>query len=159
MPVLAVVVGLPCSGKTTFIKEQFSNYVTLSRDSYIDDRAKALGVGYLEAWNSLSKEQHADLDQRFEDEFRDAVIGGYDIVLDRTSLTVASRKRWLDIAANHSKVAVFIPTSVNVCLDRNMKRRAEHGKFVPDHVIREMYEGMEIPTEAEGFEKCRLATG
>jgi predicted kinase len=71
------------------------------------------------------------------------------IIIDNTSLTVRSRKRYIDYARKfHKSIAcIFLNKDTSVLLAQNRSREFP----VPEHLIVKLYAKTEIPAIDEGF--------
>ena len=70
-------------------------------------------------------------------------------IRDRTSTTVASRKRKFNTLPKYEHIAIVFKTPDADELARRLASRP--GKNIPDHVMRSMIDGFVMPTEDEGF--------
>lgn len=144
-----ILVGVPGSGKSTWIKSQnfdWSRTVVASTDDYVDRAAALVGMTYSEVF----KEVMPDAVKYMSLVVTDAVKKGHDIVWDQTSTTVPSRaKKFRMLPANYEVIAVVFRTPDAAELTRRLKSRP--GKEIPDHVIRMMRANWQEPTKAEGF--------
>jgi predicted kinase len=147
-----VLVGIPCSGKSTSAKKDFEGYTVIERDSFM---LKVAGTeNYDEAWNIFPSGKQSKVDGEFFNAIREAVRDKKDIVLDRTNVSLERRAEMLAMAPDgYYKVAVFYSATPQECIDRNYKRRSTDGKFVPEHVIYDMYERLVVPSTSEGFDQ------
>lgn len=150
-PFLLVLVGLPGSGKSTFVKKldaDFALYVA-STDDLIEREAAKLGINYSQAFNRLNQKQ---LKREMDQGITEAVIKGINIVNDQTNMGAKKRKGLLDsINDDYAKFAICFevsPADLKVRLDA---RAASTGKFIPPHVIANMTSNYTTPTKAEGF--------
>lgn len=145
-----ILVGIPGSGKSTWIKNQnfdWSNTVVASTDDYVDRAAALVGMTYSEVF----KEVMPDAVKYMALVVEDAVKKGHDIVWDQTSTTVPSRaKKFRMLPPNYSVIAVVFKTPDKTELTRRLASRP--GKEIPDHVIRTMQAGWQEPTKVEGFD-------
>ena len=158
MAIFVIMVGLPCSGKTSFVKNNFKDYTVLSLDSLIDIHAGHSSSSYERAW----EEAKESANEEFHKLLREAIKNKYDIVIDRTNLTQNVRQTWCKmLPAYYNKVAIFIDTPLNICEERNLQRRSEsdNGKFIPQHIMRVMYDRLFLPTEDEGFDIVQTIKG
>jgi predicted kinase len=155
MPTLYMLIGVPGSGKSTWIKSQNfdpSTTVVASTDNEIERVAAAAGKTYSDVFTDTIKGATAIVTQNVVD----AVRNGKDIVWDQTNTGVKARKQKLDmIPKSYKKVAVVFPTPGAVELGRRLAGRV--GKNIPDHVMRTMISGLQPPTAAEGFDKIVTA--
>jgi bifunctional polynucleotide phosphatase/kinase len=135
--VVAVIVGIPGSGKSHFVHRFCSEWTVISRDNF----------GSME---KCEKEMMNIMDR--EKECR--------IVIDNTNHDTGSRKRWL-IAAGKRKctpVAVWMDMSVEQALHNNAFRRLaairsghSSAQMVPTFVITKQAKEFEAPTLDQGF--------
>jgi predicted kinase len=146
-PKLYVLVGVPASGKSTWIQEQSWAYgcAYISTDQYVDEYAHEQGKTYSEVFDeymsiAVSKMANAVIVARSE---------GKDIIWDQTSTTIASRRRKFDMLPDYHAIAVVFRTPP----EKEWKRRLESrpGKVIPAEVLESMVKGWEEPTEEEGF--------
>ena len=143
---IVYLVGLPCSGKSTYIREHYTNHAVISNDAIVEEYASARGVDYGTAWSALDyKAVAAECRRRFNK----AVREGRPVVIDNTNMTVSSRR--LYEAAGYDKKAVIFEIDEAERLRRTEKRAAETGKRVPEDAIRRMKSLYVAPAAAEGF--------
>lgn len=161
MKTLMVMVGLPGSGKSTYVdqanfarlhvdesnEERF--YMVLSTDDYIEEKAKELGSTYTEVFQDYIKEAEANL----KDRLKEALDNGYNIVWDQTNLRKKKRASILNsITSDYKKIAVEFITPIEEIMKRNKDRAAATGKFIAEHIINSMNESRERVTKDEGFD-------
>lgn len=143
------LIGVPCAGKSTWIKNQkwAKDCVVVSTDEFVEDYAKECGKTY---------------NQVFDDYMPTAVIlmaekvvrareAGKDIIWDQTSLTEKSRVRKFNMLPDYEHIAVVFKTPEPVELERRLNSRP--GKNIPDHVMKSMINNYDLPTEDEGFKE------
>lgn len=156
MPTLYVLVGVPGSGKSTWIAKQmfdWSRTVVASTDNYVEKVAKAQGKTYSEVFKSAMPAAVKHMTQSV----RDAVSKNFDIVWDQTSTSVESRLKKLRMVPDtYRKVAVVFPTPDSAEHKRRLNSRP--GKTIPDNVVQHMSTTMVIPTESEGFDEIKFAS-
>lgn len=144
MPTLYMLIGVPGSGKTTWIKNNKHNAVVLSTDDKIEAEAERSGKTYSEVFQDTIKqatvEMHRDLAK--------AIGERRDIIWDQTNITRKSRKSKLSqIPKDYHKVAVFF----SVPPDLRERLASRPGKIIPEPVILSMINQLEPPTKEEGF--------
>jgi gluconate kinase len=74
---------------------------------------------------------------------------GLDLIWDQTSTSVSSRKKKFNTLPNYEHIAVVFPIPEPDELARRLASRP--GKNIPEHVMRSMIDGFEMPTLDEGF--------
>jgi predicted kinase len=147
MAKLYVLVGVPGSGKSTWVANQewAKDCVYVSTDHHVDAYAKSLGKTYSEVFDEYMptavKLMASDVEAA-----RDA---GKDIIWDQTSTTIKTRKRKFNMLPDYYAIAVVFPTPDATELAKRLAGRP--GKEIPDAVMRQMIGGFIMPTEDEGF--------
>lgn len=152
MPKLYMLVGLPASGKSTWVeKQKFDSKVAIvSTDKHIDEYAKSLGKTY----NEVFAEYYNIAKKLMNAEIESAVNAQKHIVWDQTNTTKASRVLKLkQIPDNYLKIAIVIALPQEKEHDRRLKSRK--GKIISQRVISQMKEGYEKPELSEGFDSIR----
>jgi predicted kinase len=150
-PKLIVLIGLPGSGKSTWIKNNIdSSYVVVSSDNYIERKASEEGTNYSGAYDKHIR----DASSHASSTFSEAVKGRKNIVVDMTNMGVKRRRSWLSqVGGNYYKIAVTFDVKMEVLYQRLKDRAEETGKHIPRHVIDDMLSRYESPTKEEGFDK------
>jgi predicted kinase len=147
MPTCYQLIGVPGSGKSTWIKNQpwAKDAVVVSTDNHVEDYAEKMGKTYSEVFDKYMPIAV----QLMTDDVINASKNNLDIIWDQTSTTVASRKRKFKMLPNYKHIAVVFTTPNAEELKKRLGSRP--GKTIPDHVIRSMINNFEMPTKAEGF--------
>jgi len=124
---LAIMIGAPGSGKTTFCKRKLS-------DTHIRLNLDMLGTRHRE--NIL---------------FRACLEAKQAVVIDNTNLTTRIRARFIGpaIQAGFYCIAYFMDVPLDWCRMMNDNRTGE--QHIPDHAVISMYRQLEEPTYQEGF--------
>lgn len=148
---LAILVGIQASGKTTFYRRRLEgNYAHVSLDNW---RGKG---------NVRTKERQAIRAGLAAAAEAEAAIRG--VAVDNTNITVETRRRYFDCAAEFARqarcrvrvVAYFFDADPQACLRRNAPRPKDAppgtGYFVPPAAIRSFHRRLEAPTHREGFD-------
>jgi len=153
-----MTVGTPASGKSTWIREEviarnlYPNPVILSSDGIIEEMCQAEGITYDEGFNKFIKPATS----RFFSDLAFALKNGHNVMVDRTNLTVASRKKILDLVPeDYMKVAIVFYCDPDVQDERLLNRP---GKTIPHHVIKSMRSSYEPPELDEGFDSITHVT-
>lgn len=165
MSTCIMLVGLPCSGKSTFLHNFLITYKkfnpiapkVISLDNHIEAEATRLGVTYDKAWNDHRK----TADKRYREDMRQAAANGRDMIIDMTNLTVKSRRRKMNEIDQAAKAfgheytyhAFIISADYNTMRARNYARP---GKTIPDRVMEQMIKSYVLPSHEEGFEHIEI---
>jgi predicted kinase len=150
MTTLYVLVGVPGSGKTTWIGHQrydWDNTVIVSTDRFVDQYAALNRKTYTEVFQEYMPTAVEKMAQAAIEAFRDNKV----VVWDQTSTSVSTRAKKLRIAPSHyKKIAVVFQTPRKDIHDKFLNRP---GKEIPKEVINDMIAKFEYPTLEEGFDK------
>lgn len=149
MPKLYVLVGIPCSGKSTWVSSQLwaKDCVVVSTDNHVEDYAKHVGKTYSEVFDEYMP---TAVNLMTEDVIA-AREAGKDIIWDQTSVSRKPRARKLRMLPDYYKVAVVFPTPDKDELKKRLESRP--GKVIPPHVIESMINSFVMPSKEEGFDE------
>lgn len=151
MPVAYILVGVPGSGKSTWIASapvDWNNTVIASTDNYVEQEAKRQGKTYSEVFQEVMPMAV----KHMANTVVNAVRNKEDIIWDQTSTTRNTRAKKLRmLPSDYETIAVVFPTPDEKELARRLAGRP--GKTIPDEVMKSMIEKYEEPTENEGFDK------
>lgn len=147
MNTLYVLVGVPGSGKSTWVKQQkwAKDCVVVSTDEFVEEYAKAQGLPYSKVFESFMPTA-VDL---MVEKVKRAREEGKDIIWDQTSTTPASRARKFNMLPGYKKIAVVFKTPPTAELHERLNSRP--GKEIPWTVVSMMSQQLEHdpPTEEE----------
>jgi len=149
MPTLYMLVGVPGSGKSTWISNQnwTGDCTIVSSDRFIDDEAARLGKTYNDIFNDYVK----IATKLMENHVAVAQANNLNIIWDQTNVSAKSRAKKLAMLPNYEKIAVVFKTPDEAELTRRLASRP--GKSIPDIAMRSMIDNFEMPTEDEGFKE------
>ncbi|KAI9549475.1 putative heterogeneous nuclear ribonucleoprotein U-like protein 1-like [Daphnia sinensis] len=143
------LVGVPASGKSTFIKRggipNSHECVYVSSDKFIDDEATRTGKTYNDVFDDYIKTAIGLMLEEAEcakKEYKN-------VIWDQTSLTPKNRKTKIDMFKDYYKIAVVFPVPEKEEHDRRLNFR--EGKIIPHGILKSMIETFTPPTIAEGF--------
>jgi predicted kinase len=149
MPKLYVLVGVPGSGKTTWVDNQSFDWkrtAYISTDKLVEIHAQSVGLSY----SDVFKDYMPDAVKLMVEDAQQAFEENLDIVWDQTSTTVASRARKLRMTPDHyTKIAVVFQTPP---ADTHAQWLDRPGKEIPTEVIEDMISNFEEPMVHEGFD-------
>jgi len=153
MPKCYQLIGVPCSGKSTWVANQdwSKDCCIISTDYWVEEEAKRQGKTYSEVFT--------DYMPRAVELMAANVVSaremGNNIIWDQTSTTVKSRARKFNMLPDYYHIAVVFKTPEHKELIRRLWSRP--GKEIPEHVIASMIASWENPTEEEGFKEIWTA--
>ena len=147
MPKCYQLIGVPGSGKSTWIKNQdwALGLTIVSTDAFVEDYARKEGKTYSEVFKDYMPKA---VDLMVEQVVRARKLG-HTLIWDQTSTTIASRKKKFNMLPGYEHIAVVFRTPDRDELDVRLSGRP--GKRIPKEVVDSMIAGWEEPTEEEGF--------
>ena len=140
---IVITVGLPGSGKSTYLKRRGVN--AISSDE----------IRHLIADDSEDQSVHAQVFATIRYLIRQRIAAGRVVTyVDATHLTRWERRPYVRLARKYGceVEAIFFDVPVETCVRRNRRR----GRVVPEEVIRAMAELMEPPTVGEGIARILI---
>jgi predicted kinase len=151
MKKLYVLVGVPGSGKSTWIKNQewAKDIPVVSTDHFIETYAEQQGKTY----NEVFDEWMPKAVKLMANQVHICKANNTDIIWDQTSTTIGARRKKLNMCPEYYKIAVVFKTPDEEELQRRLNSRI--GKAIPENVMRSMKDQLnnEPPTLAEGFDE------
>ncbi|HUA17875.1 MAG TPA: ATP-binding protein [Bryobacteraceae bacterium] len=135
---LVITVGLPGSGKTTYLAKLGVN--AISSDE----------VRRLIADDPTNQSMNARIFAAIRYLVRQRIAAGRPVTyVDATHLTRWERRPYVQLAERYGckLEALYFDVPVEVCMRRNRRRR----RIVPDEAIQRMARRLQPPTKAEGF--------
>ena len=150
-PVIYVLVGLPGSGKSTFVEKFASaeegHYTILSTDNYIEARAAEEGKTYNDVFQAYIKSASADMAEHR----KQAISARRSIIHDQTNLGLKKRRGILaQLPEGYHKVAVYFEIDEGL---RQQRLTQRPGKVIPAHIDQGMRDAYVRPTVEEGFDE------
>ena len=154
MPKCYQLVGVPGSGKSTWIANQdwAKDCVVVSTDAFVEDYAKECGTTYSEVFDDYMPTAV----KLMADQVVRAREAGRNIIWDQTSVSISSRTKKFNMLPDYEHIAVVFRTPDSEELDRRLASRP--GKTIPKNVIRSMINNFDMPSEDEGFEEIWYAS-
>ena len=148
-PILYMLIGIPGSGKSTFVKSlNLSNVFIANSDNYIDSIALQSGNTYDEVFDDNIKIAKSIMNI----EVRKAIKNKMNIIWDQTNIRKSARmKKICAIPSNYYKIAIVfsIPEKDELCKRLNSKP----GKTINQSLITNMINDFEMPSLDEGFDE------
>lgn len=164
-PILYLLVGPPCSGKSTWIKNQkkSSQTIVINRDSCVMEiGAKYDKSNYDDAFDLMhdNKDVKKEIDQL--DEARENIAKStqtQDVIIDNPNLKTKNRKEWIDelTQTHHVKVILFL-TSFESLRERNQERMQLHNKSISRRGVIKKLKTFFFPLYSEGIDEIEYIT-
>jgi len=155
-PVAYILIGLPGSGKSTWIrnKQNKNDFVIVSSDDEIDKYAKSQNKTYSEVFDEYIKIATSNMNSNLIN----AIKNNQNIIWDQTNLSAKKRKGIISRLPKHyEKIAVVFEIDDDTLKDRLYNRTKTEGKYIPNSVIENMKRTYEFPTKEEGFDEILQA--
>lgn len=148
MSKLIMMVGIPGSGKSTWVKKNYPDIVPVSRDVIRFELLDERGGDYFDYENEVF--------EKFIAQIIGSLVGEEITIADATHLNKKSRARVLSRVAQFADEieAVVIDVPLETAFAQNDKR--EGRAWVKHGIIRRMWFSMESPKEEEGFTKITI---
>lgn len=145
------LIGVPGSGKSTWIKSQTwaLGLSVVSSDFFIEMEAERQGKTYTEVFKDyISISTKLAINQALI-----CQANHLDFIWDQTNTTVASRKKKFELLlpSQYEHIAVVFKVPEPDVLARRLASRP--GKIIPSDVMENMIKNFEPPTLEEGFSK------
>lgn len=154
MPKLYMLVGVPGSGKSTWVKNQdwAKDCVVVSTDKYVEEWAESVGKTYSEVFQEYMPMAVA----RMAGAVNGARDAGKDIIWDQTSTSISTRSKKFKMLPDYYAIAVVFKTPPASEL---MKRLASRpGKEIPWEIVTDMINKFEMPSLEEGFKEIWMGS-
>lgn len=147
MPKCYQLIGVPASGKTTWVLNNSwkENTVHVSTDKWVDIFAREVNKTYNDVF-PLMMDLAVHLMTK---EVKVAQSMDKDIIWDQTNLTVKSRARKFRLLPEYEHIAVVFNTPEPK--EHNRRLTSRTGKHIPESIIKSMIESYELPSFDEGF--------
>lgn len=158
MPKCTLLVGVPASGKSTWYdKNKTAESVVISTDNIIEFMGSLFGFTYDQIFNDSIKLAEKIMWKRLEWNAE----RGNPVVIDRTNLSVKSRKNFIDYLKPYGyefEAVVFPFPGTDEFPEAEWFRRLDsrQGKTIPNAVLASMVNSAQMPTEEEGFTKITV---
>ena len=146
MPTIYMLIGVPASGKSTWVEKHKDDALIVSTDDLIE----AYAADNSKTYNEVFKEQIKIATKIAMEHAQAAFASDQDVIWDQTNLSKKSRKSKLAMVPEHyCKKAVFFATPPEEEWQRRLNSRP--GKSIPAHILDSMVEMLEMPELDEGW--------
>lgn len=156
---LTVLCGPPCVTKSTWVKNNVTDEIVISRDNLIESAGTKRGMNYKEAYRFLS--DNPDIEKSEVSELMNAAIinarkNGNDVVIDLTNMSKKSRRRWVNEFPKYNKKCITFVSGFEKIKECNKKRYELTGKYISDGVVIDMLKRFSLPMYGEGFDELEF---
>ena len=147
MPKCYQLIGVPGSGKSTWVKNQIwaLGLSVVSTDNFVEAYANQQGRTYSEVFKDYMP---TAIDLMIQ-QVAFAQQHGHTVIWDQTSTTSASRRKKFRMLPDYQHIAVVFKTPDPEELSRRLASRP--GKIIPEEIVQDMIDRFEMPTLEEGF--------
>ncbi len=160
MHTLTILVGLPGSGKSTYLNfvddpEFGGDVFVYSTDNYIEAQAKEAGKTY----NDMFRDHIDAATKHMNDVLAIAISAGIDVYWDQTNMSSKKRKGILSkFPKNYRKECwcVRVPQTAEEWAELDRRLASRPGKTIPHHIVEAMADSYVEPTLDEGFDKITI---
>lgn len=180
---VVLMIGIPGSGKTAYVRERLSGHAHVSLDinrnrltqrergelirRYESEDPLRLNAQVLPSPSNPAGRAHSKRLSRSQGsgnrraeyvQISDALAAGRSVVVDDTNLTRETRWPYIALAKRYGATVTGVSfLNVQQALDRNRKRA--NGERVPDGIMTRMCRTLEHPDMSEGFDSIRTVYG
>lgn len=152
-PFVIILSGVPMSGKSTWIKNNYPDTLVISRDNILLEVAKTEDYGF-----AYKNADHKKIDRLLLNTIIDASNDDKDVIIDMTNLTRKVRMRNLSYFSDkfHKKAVAFSLLAMDEYEKRNDFRKTNENKYIPMSVLHSMISNYVLPTLDEGFDDITI---
>jgi predicted ABC-type ATPase len=153
-PCYVMMVGVPGSGKSTFLKkfaaEITDRWIIASTDDLIEAEAAKMGITYSEAFHKCNqKKLKRDMEEAIQKAFHQRVS----VFHDQTNMGKKARVSKLKpVPDSYFKICLNFTVDDKVLQQRLDARAAETGKVIPPFVLKQTFNSYVAPSRDEGFD-------
>jgi len=146
MSTLYITVGLPGSGKSTYVK----NFIKDKDIEYLSSDSLRAVYGKSEEDQTVTPLVFGHIKRKVDEFLKD----GKNVLVDATSVNRKERSDYINTAKKYGAkvVAIVFKMDRQGLIDRNKKRGEQGGRVVPDFVIDKMLNKFEEPSYSEGID-------
>ena len=143
---LYITVGLPGSGKSTYVK----NFIKDKEIEYLSSDSLRAVYGKSEEDQTVTPLVFGHIKRKVDEFLKD----GKNVLVDATSVNRKERSDYINTAKKYGAkvVAIVFKMDRQGLIDRNKKRGEQGGRVVPDWVIDKMLAKFEEPSYSEGID-------
>jgi predicted kinase len=154
-----ILVGLPATGKSTWVdslidddpydKDPIADWSVHSTDNIVEEIADNYGFTYNEIW----KDTIGLATKLYNRDIRETIMGKWSCIIDRTNLTIESRKKIIDLFKSHGYTIEVMVFSKPDDIEWNNRLNSREGKSIPKEQLDAMIERYQAPSNDEGIDE------
>lgn len=160
MPILTVLVGLPASGKSTYLEfvnnPEFGDTVFVySTDQLVEEWSAGQGWSYNFGFSKYIGKAEKEMNSKL----KLAIEANVDVYWDQTNMSAKKRAKILSQFPDHYGRVCYCfvpPRDAAEWAELNRRLANRPGKTIPRHIIESMSDSYVEPTLSEGFDEVRL---
>ena len=155
--VVTILVGPPCVGKSTYLKNIDYDFV-ISSDDIVDLLSSQAKIQYHEFFKLPMKAKIRKIHNQIFNQLIEESKSFSNVVWDLTNLTKKARKAIFNHypgATFHAVVFEFLGNEESI-LKRNQQRFKQQGKFIDERIIKSMLSSYQPVEAKEGFKNIKL---
>ena len=152
-PFVILLVGVPLSGKSTWIRNNHPTTRIVSRDELV------MEVYGSDDYNTAFKEvNQKDVERLLDLRLKEVNTNKENVIVDMTNMVVSRRVKTLRYFSDdyYKEVIVFPVLDSDEYKRRNNERNVNENKWIPPFVISSMLNSYQEPTLDEGFDKITI---
>ncbi len=152
-PFVILLVGVPLSGKSSWIRNNHPNTRIVSRDELV------MEVYGSDDYNAAFKEvDQKEVDRALDLRLKEVNRNKENVIVDMTNMVVSRRTKTLRYFSDgyYKEVIVFPVLETEEYDRRNKERNVNENKWIPPFVISSMLDSYQEPTLDEGFDKITI---
>lgn len=148
---LIMMIGLPASGKSTFrnyICDKYDSTVVISSDDCIEKEGNKKSLTYNQVFHDKDVQSYC---KRYTEEiFINAIENNKDILIDRTNLTIKSRRKIISRLPSDYKIHYVWFNLPRCFINHNMfERYMNTEKIISKNIVDDMENWFQEPLEHE----------
>jgi predicted kinase len=158
---LYILVGPPCSRKSSWREKNYNDSIVVSRDYYVEQIGKNYNkLTYDDAFelyksNKKAKKEVLALEKLKEDEAKNSK--GCDIIIDNPNHSIKNRSEWIKALKNSHKIRVILfLTPFNMLMECLDQRSKEINKSLDEEGLINKLKAFEFPLLNEGIDEIEV---
>lgn len=158
---LTILVGPPCSRKSSWVDANAGDSVVVSRDALVESVGAKYGFSsYSDAFRFLLKNEDIaqnEVDTVIQKTVETARRSKKDVVIDMTNMSKSSRRKWINaFQKDYNRKAVVFLTGYEDLVECNTVRAKKTGKNITVDILDKMIKNFTLPMYGEGLDSIEF---